>query len=49
MGNVFHAGFMTYLLIAVIAFVLLAMVAPNTADSILSSITDLSQAAQGIE
>jgi hypothetical protein len=40
---------MTYLLIAVIAFVVLAMIAPDTADSILSSITDLSKAAQGLE
>ncbi len=42
-----HTGFWTYVLIAVIAFIIIAAVAPDVADSILESINDLSNAVRG--
>lgn len=44
MSTVYHAGFMTYLLIAVIAFLALSFVAPDTAHQVLVNLHNLALA-----
>ncbi|WP_158024171.1 hypothetical protein [Methanosarcina horonobensis] len=44
MSTVFHAGFMTYLLIAIIFFLALCFVAPDIADQVLIDLHNLASA-----
>lgn len=44
MSAVYHAGFMTYLLIAVLAFLAISFVAPDVADQILINLHNLASA-----
>jgi hypothetical protein len=48
MGNVTHFGFMSYLLGAVLLFLVIALVNPDIANDILLWISELSKAVQGI-
>lgn len=44
MSTVYHAGFMTYLLFAVIAFLALSSVAPDAAHQVLVNLHNLALA-----
>jgi len=44
MGRVFHAGFMTYLLITVIGYLVLCFVDPDTAHEVLINLHSLAVA-----
>ena len=47
MSTVYHAGFMTYLLIAVLAFLALSFVAPDTAHQVIVNLHILLSAIKG--